>query len=80
MNLKGRLPEAEAQTVVNFPDTNLADKLRALLERGATDPITQMDLESIAKLVINNAGISDLTGLENATNLRVLNFSEQSDP
>ena len=74
MNLKGGLPEAEAQEPVNFPDTNLADKLRALLELGATDPITQVHLKSIAKLVINNAGISNLTGLENATNLRVLSF------
>lgn len=76
MNHNSWLPESVAQTVVNFPDANLAAAVRAGLGLGATDPITDTDLERLTALVANRAGIRNLTGLEKATNLQVLGLRE----
>ena len=71
INLSGGLPEAAAQNV-DFPDTNLAAAVRDALNLGATDPIPQTDLARLTLLSADNAGISNLTGLEQATSLTTL--------
>lgn len=69
MNLKGVLPETEAQTNVNFPDANLAAAVREALGLGAADPITDTALAGLTFLLAREAEIRNLTGLEAATNL-----------
>ena len=80
INLSGGLPEAAAQNV-DFPDTNLAAAVRDALNLGATDPIPQTDLAGLTLLSADNAGISNLTGLEQATGLTSLwlSFNQISD-
>ena len=73
INLSGGLPEAAAQNV-DFPDTNLAAAVRDALNLGPTDPIPQTDLAGLTLLYADNAGISNLTGLEQATGLFGLNL------
>ena len=74
MNLKGGLPEAEAQTV-NFPDTNLAAAVRKALNLGANNPISRTDMARFTFLIVRRAGIRDLTGLEAAINLTALGLA-----
>ena len=77
MNLSGGLPEAAAQNV-DFPDTNLAAAVRDALGIEATDPIPQTDLAGLTQLIAHNVGVSNLTGLEQATGLTWLSlFSNQ---
>ena len=70
INLSGGLPEAAAQNV-DFPDTNLAAAVDAL-NLGPTDPILQTDLAGLTQLIAHNVGVSNLTGLEQATGLTLL--------
>ena len=58
--------------IINFPDANLAAAVRDELGLGATDPITQTDLDRLVFLNVGGFGITDLTGLEHATNIEVL--------
>ena len=74
INVSGGLPEAAAQNV-NVPDANLAAVLRDLLEIDATAPISQADMARLQALLASDAGITDLTGLEHATNLWWLHVS-----
>ena len=77
INLSGGLPEAAAQNV-DFPDTNLAAAVRDALGIEATDPIPQTDLAGLTQLIAHNVGVSNLTGLEQATGLTWLSlFSNQ---
>ena len=71
INLSGGLPEAAAQNV-DFPDTNLAAAVRDALNLGPTDPILQTDLAGLTQLIAHNVGVSNLTGLEQATGLTLL--------
>lgn len=71
INVSGGLPEAAAQNV-DFPDSNLAAVVRGALGLGATDPIPQTALAGLTQLEADNAGITDLTGLEQATGLTTL--------
>ena len=71
INVSGGLPEAVAQNV-DFPDSNLAAVVRGALGLGATDPIPQTNLAGLTQLEADNAGITNLTGLEQATGLTTL--------
>ncbi|RKU38006.1 hypothetical protein C6496_07550 [Candidatus Poribacteria bacterium] len=63
-----------AQTVT-FNDANLAAEVRSRLGLGATDPITQTNILNLTVLAVSaTAGVTDLTGLEYATNLEYLSF------
>ena len=74
INVSGGLPEAAAQNV-DFPDSNLAAVVRGALGLGATDPIPQTNLAGLTQLEADNAGITNLTGLEQATGLTTLYLS-----
>ena len=64
---------ATAQTV-NIPDANLRAAIESALGKTPGATITVSDMSGLPRLVAPNASISDLTGLEHATNLTVLNL------
>ena len=74
LNVTFWLPEAVAQNV-DFPDSNLAAAVRGALGLGVTDPIPQTNLAGLTQLEADNAGITNLTGLEQATGLTTLYLS-----
>ena len=63
--------------VVSIPDLNLSAAIEAELGKAA-DTITVADMKTLTRLVARNANISDLTGLEAATNLTLLILGPQS--
>ena len=67
--------------VVSISDTALADAIRTELGLNPGDPITTDDMLTLTKLDAQAEGISDLTGLEHATNLTelTLNGNQISD-
>ncbi len=65
---------ATAQTV-DIPDSNLRAAIEVGLNKRAGAPITVDDMATLNQLTAKNANISDLTGLEFATNLAELDFS-----
>ena len=72
--------EEDSDALVNIPDPNLRRAIEATLGKGRGAPITVAEMASLRGrefdgeplLQIVHAGISDLTGLEYATNLRGL--------
>ena len=60
------------QQVVAIPDPNLRSALREALSLPNDQPITEGRIGSLTRLSADRRGIEDLTGLEYATNLRVL--------
>lgn len=58
----------------NIPDANLEAALRLALSK-PTGAITITDLQSLVSFTAIDQGISDLTGLEHAVNLKTLNLS-----
>ena len=57
---------------VNIPDPNLRAKIEEALGKASYAPITVAEMATLTELEAQNANISDLTGLEFATNLTVL--------
>jgi hypothetical protein len=66
---------AAADVIVTFPDPNLEAAVREALGIGWPTPITDTDMVKLTLLEKQQAGISDLTGLQYATNLRRMDFS-----
>ena len=64
-------PEDIAQTV-DIPDPNLRDAIQKARGKTQGAAITVADIVILVELVARNANISDLTGLERATNLTIL--------
>ncbi len=66
---------------VNIPDANLRAKIADALGKAPGDPITTADMARLTRLDVQNANISDLTGLEFATDLTwlILNNNNISD-
>ena len=64
---------ASAQEV-SIPDSNLASAVRTTLSLPQEEPITQQLMQKLVILSAQGAQISDLTGLEHATNLEILNL------
>ena len=57
---------------VNIPDAALRTKIEQALNKQASDPITSAELKTLTRLEATDANISDLTGIEDATNLTTL--------
>ena len=66
------------ETTVTVPDENLAAALRNSLELGANAPITQEALEGFTRLILSSRNITNLTGLEYATNLASLDLGDNN--
>ena len=60
---------------VSIPDPNLASAILKTFNLPQTAPITQDLMQELTKLTAQRAQISDLTGLEHATNLTNLNLN-----
>ena len=63
-----------AQTV-DIPDANLREAINEALGKAPTARITVDEMERLTRLDANNRGISNLTGLETATNLEALRLN-----
>ena len=68
---------ATAQTV-NIPDPNLRAAVENALRKPLGATITRADMATLTQFVAANANISDLTGLEAATNLTFLDLGGNS--
>ena len=63
------LPLTATAQVVNIPDPNLRAAIETALGKTSDDTITVADMARLTHLEARNTNISDLTGLEHATNL-----------
>ena len=64
----------DGATQVAIPDTNLRVVIADSLGKASDAPITQAEMASLTRLAAPNKNIRDLTGLEFATNLTVLDL------
>ena len=69
-------PEQKPDTVVHIPDSNLRTAIAEALGKNSNASITVGEMEGLSRLEARNRDIRDLTGLQFATNLRRLVFSE----
>ncbi|EHR7111179.1 LapB repeat-containing protein [Listeria monocytogenes] len=64
-----------AQDIVNIPDPVLKSYLNGLLGQPSTSDITEAQMDTITEVRINNTSLADLTGLDYAHNLTLLQLS-----
>ena len=69
------IPQVHAQ-VVDIPDPNLRQAIRETLQLPVNTPITQQDMLQLTELWAASSSITNLTGLEYATNLDYLNVGD----
>ena len=69
----------EAVSEINIPDPNLRAAIAEAIGLPPSTPIVRGYLEYLTRLKARNANISDLTGLEGATNLRILDLGAEYD-
>ena len=70
---------AVAAPAINIPDPNLRAVVETALGKRAGEPIASGEMLALTHLKANNANISDLTGLEHATNLTRLVLEGEPD-
>ena len=63
--------------VVEIPDPNLHAAIAEALGKNAREPITAAEIATLTRLEAKNANISNLTGLEHATNLTELFLGDE---
>lgn len=68
----------DQQQAVNMPDAKLRAAVNQALGRGAMDQLNRGELVQLTSLSAANRGITDLTGLQYATNLTYLDLSGNS--
>lgn len=66
---------AQDREIVNMPDEQLRYAINQQLGRNAMDQLNKGELKQLTTLDASGKGISDLSGLEFATNLATANFS-----
>ena len=67
---------ADAQQTVTIPDENLKSAVKSALDLEDDDPIIVADIAAGLKtLNVSNGGVTNITGLEYATNLTILDLS-----
>ena len=71
------LPLTVTAQVINIPDSNLRAEIEKALGKAPGATITVADMATLPRLEAQNANISDLTGLEGATNLMHLILSDE---
>ena len=74
INVTSLLPSDE---VVSIPDANLAAAVRQTLRLSSSQAITTHSMLSLLDVNVRNRGITDLTGLEHAHNMRSLNLGDE---
>ena len=80
-NLSTRPDANDDPRNVHIPDDKLREAIAAALDKRPQDVIGAADMEALAELRANNAGIRDLTGMQYATGLALLDlkFNQISD-
>ena len=63
---------------VNIPDANLRDRIETALGKASGDPISAAEMATLTSLTAQDASISNLTGLETATNLTTLKLGDNA--
>ena len=63
---------------VNISDPNLRAKIEDALGKASGDPISAAEMATLTSLTAQDASISNLTGLETATNLTTLKLGDNS--
>ena len=71
--------DADKQKTVTISDANLRAVIADSLNKASDAAITAADMATLTVLRAPNSAISDLTGLEHATNLRILNLGDVSE-
>ena len=74
------MPLSTSAQVVNIPDANLRAAINEALDKPENARITQEEMQTLTTLGARNRGITDLTGLETATNLLSLELSDNLIP
>ena len=69
---------AVAEAMVDIPDPNLRVVVLTALGKAKNDPITPSEMSTLTRLKKRRANISNLTGLESATNLTTLDLDENN--
>ena len=69
---------AVVEAAVDLPDLNLRAAIETVLGKAKGDSITPSEMATLTRLGAPEAGISDLTGLEYATNLTYLDLWKSS--
>ena len=69
---------AVAEAMVDIPDPNLRAVVLTALGKAKNDPITPSEMSTLTRLEKRRANISNLTGLESATNLTTLDLDENN--
>ena len=70
---------ADAQDASTWmPDANLRTAVRSALNLNAGDTLTQADMADLTSLTAKDSEISNITGLEHATNLESLDLRDNS--
>ena len=69
---------AMVEAAVDLPDLNLRAAIETVLGKAKGDSITPSEMATLPRLEARDANISDLTGLEGATNLTYLDFWKSS--
>ena len=70
--------DTPVETAVNISDANLRAKIESALRKTDGDPITATEMATLTSLNAQDSSISDLTGLETATNLTTLKLGNNS--
>ena len=78
INVTNIAETSTATTAVNIPDSNLRAKIETALGKGSGDPISAAEMETLTTLNAQDASISNLTGLETATNLTTLKLGDNT--
>jgi hypothetical protein len=60
---------AVVESAIDIPDSNVRAAVKTALGKAKGDPITPSDMATLTRLEAQNTNISNLTGLEGATNL-----------
>lgn len=71
-------PQITVAQTVNIPDANLREAINEALGKAPDARITAEEMERLTRLEAHNRGISNLTGLETATNLEVVELRQNS--
>ncbi len=69
-----QVPDYRPGDLVSIPDPNLRSAVEAALSKGPGAVITAAEMAKLENIVADEAGISDLTGLEAATKLERIEF------
>ena len=78
INVTNIAETSKAERAVNIPDNNLRAKIETALGKASGDPISAAEMETLTSLTAQDASISNLTGLETATNLTTLKLGNNS--